>query len=160
MHGVSVVKTTLCRVRDGPALAHIWISPRIDLCPQWEQELPTSLYTLKHAKLGANHMFGYWGSLEKCPVWLLLPSPQIHLHQLLIAYPFIDLVALYLQAKTFAGYQQESPSPAASSPWNVMAFRAGLPPVAGWEACEPMHVFGAGPLTCEYLLISMAWFFQ
>ena len=105
-------------------------------------------------------MFRYWGSLEKCLLWLLLPSPQVHLDQLLVAQPFIDLVALYLQYNAFAGYQQESPSLATSSLWYVMAFRADLPQVVGWEACEPMHLFGAGPVTRKYLLISMALFFQ
>lgn len=165
--GVPVVKNTLCHVKDGPAIAHIWVSPKTHLCPHLEQKLsssPVLLYT-ETCKIGGRqvlerHTFRYWDSLEKCPLWLLLPSAQIHLDQLLVVYPFIDLVTLQLLYRTFGGYWQESPSPATSSPWYVMAFGADLPQVVGQEACEPMHLFGAEPLMCKYMLISMALFFQ
>lgn len=110
VHGVPVVKSTLCCVRVGPTLACTWISPKADLCPHREQE-PSNSRVLPYTKtcktggrhvLGMcscsgsylNHMFRYWGSLEKCPLWLLLLSPQIHPDQLLVVYPFIDLAAL------------------------------------------------------------------
>lgn len=101
MHGVPVVKDALCRVRDGPALAHAWISHQADLYPYREQEPFSScvlLYT-ETRKTGGSHVlechrFRYWGGLEKCPLWLLLPSPQIYLGQILIFYPFVDLVTL------------------------------------------------------------------
>lgn len=92
VHAVSVVKTTLCHARDGPALACTWISPEADLYPHQEQEPSSScvlLYT-ETCKTRGSHVLGcqmlrYWGSLEKCPLWRLLPCPQIHLDQLLIA---------------------------------------------------------------------------
>lgn len=165
--GVPVVKNTLCHVEDGPALAHIWVSSKTHLCPHWEQKLsssPVLLYT-ETCKTGGSHVlechtFRYWGSLEKCPLSLLLPSPQIHLDQLLVVYPFADLVTLQLLYSAFGGYWQESPSPATPSPWYVMAFGADLPWVVGQEACEPTYLFEAEPLTCKYMLISMALFFQ
>lgn len=56
-------------------------------------------------------MIRYWGNLKKCTLWLLLPSPRVHLEQLLVASLFIDLMALHLIYNDFAGYIWESPSP-------------------------------------------------
>lgn len=137
-----------------------------NLCPHREQEPSSShvLYTETCRTVGSHiggcQTFRYWDSLEKCPLWLLLPAAQIHLQQLLIAYSFIDLVALYHQNNVFTGYWQATPSLETSSLWYVMAFGADLPQVVGWAACEAMHLFGAGPLTHKGPLISMALVFQ
>lgn len=78
-----------------------------DLCPHQEQELYSShvLYTEPCRTAGSHirrcQIFWNWDSLENCSLRLLLPFAQIHLHQLLIAYSFLNIVALYLQYNTF-----------------------------------------------------------
>lgn len=104
MHGVPVVKSTLCHVRDGPSLACSWISPKADLCPHWEQD-PSIICVFLYIETWGTVLMSVIqvvGQPGKMPLWLLLPSPPYmrNLGQFLIAYTFTNLVALYLQHNT------------------------------------------------------------
>ena len=149
MHGVPVVKTALCHARDSPAPACTWISPKADPCPHWEQE-PSSSRVLPYTetcKSGVSHVlecqtFSCWGSLGKCSLWLLLPSPQIHLDQPLVAYPFLDLIS---PVQRFCRIPEGLFQCSSFFPRYVMALWADLSWVVGWRLLSQRISLGQDP---------------